>query len=32
VIILPPWLQQALEQPIVVDPGPGYAALTRMAR
>ena len=32
VIILPPWLQQALEQPIVVDPGPGYAALTRNPR
>ena len=32
VIILPPWLEQALEQPIVYNPGPGYLALSRAAR
>ena len=29
VIILPAWLQQALDQPIAYEPGPGYAAILR---
>jgi hypothetical protein len=29
VIILPPWLQAALEQPVVYGAGPGYRAVVR---
>jgi len=32
VIILPAWLQQALEQPITVDPAPGMAAALQATR
>lgn len=32
VIVLPPWLQLALDQPIVCDPAPRHAAVPRDAR